>query len=72
MNIIFMGQFTFNMFIGPSGGQVFSHWSEYSSCSDTCGEGVKSRTRTCDQGNCAMIHWSELREMVSCNEGGCK
>ena len=74
MNIIFLGQFTLNTFIGPSDGKVFSHWSEYSSCSQTCGSGSKSRERTCDEvaspGSC-MTHWSELIQYDSCNEGDC-
>ena len=69
MNLIFLGQFTLNISIGPSGGQVFSQWSTYSSCSDTCGQGVKFRTRTCDSGACSS---TDLTETAPCNEGGCK
>ena len=48
---------------------VLSQWSTYSSCSDTCGQGVKTRTRTCDQGDCTG---EDLFENAVCNEGGCK
>ena len=48
---------------------LFSEWTDYSSCSDTCGQGVKIRTRECTQGACDS---SDLVDTVACNEGGCK
>ena len=49
---------------------VFSSWSEWSSCSPTCGSGQQTRTRTCDQ-NCDGVQNDDLEETQSCNNGDC-
>ena len=46
---------------------VFSLWSEWSSCSLSCGSGDQTRTRTYDQG-CSN---DELLETQSCNDVAC-
>ena len=50
-------------------------WSEWTPCSDTCGQGLKSRSRTCDippnaenVGECAA---ADLLQVEECNLGGC-
>lgn len=50
---------------------VFSEWTEYSSCTTTCGEGSKTRTRTCIGGICSRAAEADLTEISSCNERGC-
>ena len=52
--------------------QVYSVWSEYSSCSTTCGEGTTTRTRTCIGGICSRATEADLIEKSTCNERGCK
>ena len=49
---------------------VFSTWSEWSTCSVTCGAGEKTRTRTCDQ-NCAGIPNDDLLQTQTCNDTEC-
>ena len=51
---------------------VYSVWSEYSSCSATCGEGTTTRTRTCIGGICSRATQADLIENSICNERGCK
>ena len=46
---------------------VFSLWSEWSSCSMSCGSGQQTRTRSCDQG-CSN---DDLLETQSCNDVAC-
>ena len=49
---------------------VFLTWSDWSSCSVTCGSGDQTRSRTCDQ-NCASVSSGDLVESQSCNDAGC-
>ena len=49
---------------------VFLPWSEWSSCSLTCGLGQQTRTRTCDQ-YCDGFQIDDLKETQSCNNGDC-
>ena len=51
---------------------MFSTWTEYSSCTTTCGEGSKTRTRTCIGGICSRATEADLTETSICNERGCK
>ena len=51
---------------------VFSEWTEYSSCTTTCGEGSKTRTRTCIGGICSRAAEADLTEISICNERGCE
>ena len=50
-----------------------SSWSEWSSCSKTCGDGEKTRKRSCDN-FCVQPHLNpfESSETKSCNELDCK
>ena len=48
---------------------VWSNWGEWSICSSTCGEGLKTRYRDCqEEGMCV----GKIKEEQSCNEGECK
>ena len=49
---------------------VFSTWTEWSTCSVTCGAGEKTRTRTCDQ-NCSGIPNDDLLQTQTCNDTEC-
>ena len=55
----------FNLF------SVFLLWSEWSTCSLTCGSGEQMRTRECDQ-NCDGVQIDDLKETQSCNNGDCQ
>jgi len=49
---------------------VLSLWTDWSSCSLTCGSGEQTRTRTCDQ-NCDGVSSDDLSETQDCNESDC-
>ena len=50
---------------------VYSDWSEYTNCSKTCGEGQKTRTRSCIGGTCSLATDNDLNETATCNDRGC-
>lgn len=51
---------------------MYSQWGEYLDCSVSCGEGTRSRERTCIGGICARATPQDLIEISNCNEGSCK
>ena len=50
---------------------VYSNWSEYSSCSKTCGNGEHSRTRECVGGICSLATSDDKIETKSCMDKEC-
>jgi len=62
-NVVYKSGCTFDI-----SGQValtFTNWSDWSECSETCVEGIQTRTRTCT-GQCADVDSSELSESQTC------
>ena len=51
---------------------VYSEWTQYTSCSATCGEGTTTRTRTCIGGICSRATDADIFETSICNERGCE
>ena len=51
---------------------VYSTWGSYSECSTTCGNGEKTRSRSCIGGICSLATSSDLIETDICNKGDCK
>ncbi|XP_074659490.1 coadhesin-like [Tubulanus polymorphus] len=52
----------------------WSDWGNYGSCSVTCGEGTKTRTRTCTNpapSNGGAVCVGDNSESTSCNDGPC-
>ena len=50
----------------------FTSWSQYSSCSETCGSGTKTKTRQCVDGSCLVATASDLIDTQSCYDQDCK
>ena len=52
---------------------TWTNWSQYTSCSKSCGIGTKSRSRTCEGGTeCVGIENPQsLKEEAECNDGQC-
>merc|ERR1719343_506833 len=48
----------------------FSVWNEWSDCSKICGNGQKTRTRTCVE-NCDNVDSNELIDTEICNDRNC-
>ena len=47
---------------------ILSNWSNWSTCSETCGQGRRTRARTCSiEGKC----YDNLEDTLSCNNGPC-
>ena len=51
---------------------VYSTWESYSQCSKTCGDGEKTRTRTCIGGICSLASSNDMIQTEICNERDCK
>ena len=51
---------------------VWSEWTEFTSCSASCGEGTTTRTRTCIGGICSRATDADIFETSVCNEIGCE
>ena len=51
---------------------VYSTWDSYSECSKTCGDGEKTKTRTCIGGICSLASSNDLIQTETCNERDCK
>ena len=45
----------------------WSLWTAWAGCSVTCGDGVQSRNRTCEKGNCE----GQKQETKSCSQRKC-
>ena len=56
------------MLLGTPG---FSVWNEWSDCSKICGNGQKTRTRTCVE-NCDNVDSNELIDTEICNDRNCE
>ena len=54
-----------------SGPPEFSAWGTWSTCSMTCGDGTKTRTRSCNA-HCDYVTSEDKVETGTCNEGVCK
>ena len=51
---------------------VFGPYNDWSTCSKTCGDGRKHRTRACISGVCSNVSPDDLIEYAVCNEGPCE
>merc|ERR1719239_1243182 len=50
----------------------FGDWTQWSRCSASCGNGEKTRTRTCLSQSTAPCQGQDLTNTVSCNEQQCR
>merc|ERR1712156_315562 len=55
-------------FYGANYETEYSNWGQFSSCSQTCDDGTKTRKRSCDQGYC---HPNDLTHSETCFEAQC-
>merc|ERR1712156_121966 len=55
-------------FYGANYETEYSNWGQFSSCSQTCDDGTKTRERYCMKGSCDV---NQMIETVSCNEATC-
>lgn len=51
---------------------VYSSWGSYSQCSKTCGDGEKTRARTCIGGICSRATTQDLIQTDVCKERNCE
>ncbi len=58
----------FKIYLNFFSGGTWSQWTEFSQCSKTCGSGSKTRTRTCNGGQCS----GEASETQVCQNAECK
>ena len=49
----------------------FNSWTAWSVCDMSCGDGSRTRSRTCSA-HCSNLSSSDTSETESCNDGACK
>ena len=62
----------YQVFNSNNNNLVYSSWNPYSVCSVTCGDGQKTRTRTCVGGICSLATPQDFIQTDTCNERDCK
>ena len=48
---------------------TWDNWSAYGSCSLSCGDGQKTRSRTCSTDGACV---GDLTETIECSDGACR